>query len=183
VFPDGPAYAASEQRRMRELAETMRREPGMKEAKPSGKQGTGKPVSDIPLPVEAVRCKHPIAMYYVPGEGAELLLEYDEFVAALRAPDKAAMTASQTEILLEIITSADGVGPEFVRRLTREHGSDGLVAIFVGGDGNRELLALASDPGEAKAILGRTMVEYLLRRYKGESFRKPRYPRISVVDK
>jgi hypothetical protein len=174
VQPDGMTVMADERRRWREASaraiEAEAAKAGVaKEAGVAGeaaKAGRARePVFDWPEAL--VETKNPVAVFYVAGSGVEYLRRFDMLCAALRTKSFSEMGELEREVLDDFVKGA-AISPEFVRRVAREWGSDGIMAYYC-GDGDA-----FADEQRAGAV------EYLIRCYKGAAFRR-RYPSMSVV--
>ncbi|MDR2673696.1 MAG: hypothetical protein LBC18_02240 [Opitutaceae bacterium] len=182
VFPDGLAYAASEQRRMRKYTEARMRATGMGLQEFQKKHGRKDPAPNMKLPPGLLNCPGAVAMFYEDGDGAEIITEYGGLLAALRGAGDGGgvVTAEQRAVLLDTMTDAE-IGPAFVRRIVAGNGARGIAELFVGKNAGAGATAGGDETG-AGADEERMLVEYLLRRFKGERFRQPRYPSISLTD-
>lgn len=112
VFPDGLALAAAEQRRMRDY---IRSRTGRDDASTPG------------FPPEAADWRHGVAVFSQPGEGQEIMHEFDVLVRALQS-DESRLSDDQANVLQGFVEST-AISPAFVRRVIAQHGSRGLVSI------------------------------------------------------
>jgi len=167
VQPDGLALAAGEQRRMREYTEARAAELGMdlEQRKKALDNETGEP--GMSLPEDMVRSTRPVALFYVAGEGVNMMRYFDAVRSGLRKVAFEEMSDEERDLVSDFVESAS-ITPEFVRRVARDEGCDGIVAFYCG------------DARGFDAAAKERAVEYLLRRHKGADFRT-RYPNVSVV--
>ena len=167
LHPDGLAMAAGEQRRMREACEARAAELGVNAAKALKKHGNASGRTNMPLPEDLLGSKRPVALFYAAGVGVEMAETFDAVLSGLRKTAFVEMSDEERDAVSGFVES-NRLSPEFVRRVARDEGSDGIVGFYCG------------DARGFDAATKQKVVEYLLRRYKGERFRG-RFPNVSVM--
>lgn len=158
MYSDGLSMAADLQREMRlqwesKPAEVIER--GVKEGKlpHSG--------ASLSFPNELMENKNGVGVHYDPDEGQEMMTGFNSIVSGLKK--KGDDLSSDEENSIRSFICSDMVSPRFVRRLVKEYGFESVESTFlIRGDHEDYHL------------------DYLLRRYKGDYYRK-RYPRIALV--
>lgn len=116
---------------------------------------------EIPFPIEILKIKQSIGVYFNPEEGYEL---YENFKYLINGFKKKGIKLTQKEndvIYSFIISSA--VSPGFVNRIVKEYGYESILSTF--------LIPVSDD---------KSSLDCLLRRYKGQYYRN-RYPTWSIV--
>jgi hypothetical protein len=115
----------------------------------------------MPFPRDLLDSENGIGVYYNPDEGMEIMTGFNSIISGLNKRGKD--LDEEEERGIRSFIWSDLVSPKFVRRLTREYGSESIEAAF--------LIRGSHDESH---------IDYLLRRYKGAYYRK-RYPRITLV--
>ena len=100
-----------------------------------------------------------IAAHFNPDIGFEFVLQYDLFISGLQKQG-VGLEEEEKEVIYVLITDKR-VSPQFIKRITDEYGTQSIQKVFY----------LDIDDNN---------LEYLLRVYKGKSFRK-QYPHVSMI--
>lgn len=158
VFQDGLAFAAVledwARRPFRELSEeeqeTMR-----------AKHGLSKNGPQLKIPDALLRSEHPIGVFFSPEEHMDIMDHFDTLVRGMENPMRP-LPVEEAEVIRAFIESPQ-ISPAFVRHVVERHGIDAIKTAF--------LLDSCDDT---------CCLDYLLRRHKGEYFKK-RYPPVAVV--
>ncbi len=159
VYPDGLSMAADEQRRFGQMNEAQSRKIA---DRVMAKLGLKNPWPNMTYPEHIVNCASGIGLYYDRQQGVEMMTGFNDVLAgfAKQGSDLSNDDAGATRACI----MSHSISPSFVRRIVQEHGDASIRAAF-----------LLRDCGKPYAT------EYLLRRYKGASFRNV-YPNMSIVD-
>ncbi|HYG35942.1 MAG TPA: hypothetical protein VEC99_14220, partial [Clostridia bacterium] len=158
VFPDGRTAAAMEGQRT-DLLKIVPGAAGQEQAQGASEQDFGKP--DDLFPPDFHNNTQGIAVFSQPEEEPEYMRDFNQLLSGMRkqgvdlSPDEA--SAVRGVMIAEVLS------PALVRRVVAEHGPESILAAF-------QLHGAAPD----------VALEFLLRRYKGEFFRK-RYPTLSLA--
>ena len=158
MFPDGLTLAAAEQKHMeaqwramdQEKVARLMRERGLEQAGPKRN-----------FPPEFLQHEQGIGVFSNPDEGVEYVIRFNAILSGLRRRGTG-LTDEERDVLYALVADP-AISPAFVRRLVAEHGAESLAETF-----------LARDPDTGLVI------EYLLRKYKGQFYRR-RYPSLSLV--
>ena len=159
VFPDGLTLAAAEQKRMAgewrasgpDAAARVMREHGLEHPRPR-----------MSFPPEFLNHEQGIGAFSNPNEGVEYSLRFNDMLSGLRKKG-IGLTDKEIDALQHLLTDA-AISPAYVRRLVADHGTESLTESF---------LMRNAPSGLA--------LEFLLRRHKGQYYRK-RYPALSLVE-
>ena len=158
VFPDGLSFAAAlegwARRPFRELSEKEQEKARERYNLPEN----GPPIN---LPDGLVRSEHEIGVFISPEENMEIMAHFDTLVRALENPARP-LPEVEARTIFDFINSPQ-ISPAFVRHVTERHGSDSVKSAFLPG-----------------ACDNQYWLDYLLRRHKGQYFKK-RYPPIALV--
>jgi hypothetical protein len=111
---------------------------------------------------ELLACEDGIGVYFNPEEGQEMMMSFDEVRRGFQKQGRD-VTADESEMVRQFLYS-DAISPQFVHKLVQDYGDASIAAAF--------LIPQDCDTH---------YVEYLLRRYKGDFYRK-RYPSLTIVD-
>lgn len=158
VFPSGLDLAAAEQKRMKK---------GWSAAKPADvdsamkKGGLSKPQPDMQYPPHILQHEAGIGAFSDPQEGVEYQFYFDHVISGLRKQG-GDLTADEEQAIRGAMKSP-AICPAFIRHLVAEHGAESIATAFL----------LRGHPADAA-------LEVLLRRYKGEHYRR-RFPPISLA--
>ena len=156
VFSDGISMAAAEQKRMdHEFAAKA----GKDFAAMMKKHKSSRPSPSMAFDQIFLEHKDGIGVFFNPDEGTEYLANFNSLLACFRKKEEA-LTEEEQEMIFALIRDP-AVSTAFWRRFVREHGAKSI--------GKAYLIANFQESPD---------LEYLLRRFKGEYFRK-RYPCIS----
>lgn len=147
LFPSGRAWEKAETKRMFEF---------MKKA---GRMGQ---MPEMNLPDHLAECRNGVAMFIDPGEGMELMEEFNSIVSGLKKNGRN-LTPDEDAMIRDWIQS-DGIGPAFVHRVLKEYGGVESVKF-----------AFRCETDAPCAL------EYLLRCNKGHYYRK-RFPSLSICE-
>ena len=158
LYPDGLAMAADLRR---SAAEKIAALPDEDRQRFMERHGLESPSPAINLPHDLLESKNGIGAYFNRDIGLEIMPEFNDILAALKKKGSGLRADEQHGIRRWMMSRS--VSPGFVRRLVEEHGSESIVTAF------------SLDQQNADYTL-----EYLLRRYKGQSWR-PRYPTLTLV--
>jgi hypothetical protein len=115
----------------------------------------------VRIPDHLVRSEHEIGVFCSPEEHMEIMDYFDTLVRGLKNPARP-LCEDETDVIRGFVQSPQ-ISPAFVRHVTELYGVDSVKAAF--------LLDTCDDA---------CCMDYLLRRYKGEYFKK-RYPPVTVV--
>src|SRR4051812_49297548 len=124
--------------------------------------GLKSPSPAINLPRELLETKGGIGVYFNPDEGMEIIQDFDDLLAGLEKRGKDLTPAEEDSIRGWVLS--ESISPGFVRRLAGESGVESVKAVFLLGKHE-----------------GSYVLEYLMRRYKGQFYRR-RYPTLTMVD-
>jgi hypothetical protein len=158
AFPNGLDLAAAEQKRMQKEWAA---------AKPADvnrameKGGLSKPEPTMNYPSNFLKHEEGIGAFSDPLEGIDYLLSFNHVVSGLRKEGENLTEAEEQAVRNAVMSPV--ICPAFVRRLVAEHGAESIATAFL----------LRGQPAAAA-------LEVLLRRYKGEHYRR-RFPPISLV--
>jgi hypothetical protein len=119
------------------------------------------PQPDMPFPRELLDSENGICVYYNSDEGTEIMTGFNSIISGLKK--RGQDLNEEEERGIRSFIWSDLVSPKFVRRLTREYGSESIETAFL-----------------IRGSRDESHVDYLLRRYKGAYYRK-RYPRVALV--
>ena len=158
VYPDGLSMAADEQRRFRLMYEA---EPRETVVKLMAEKGLKNPWPEMKYPDAIMNCTDGVGLHYERAHGVEMMIGFNTIQSGF-AKRGCGLTEAEAEAIKAFVRSRS-VSPEFTRCLIQDYGDASVRAAF-----------LLRDSG------GEHAVEYLLRRYKGSSFRKI-YPNLSLV--
>ena len=159
TFPDGLAFAAAFEQTIRgpfnalsqSEKERIQKEYGLS---PSGPQ--------LRMPEPLVKSKNQIGVFFNPESNMNIWEDFDELVSGLRNHVRPLSTEEARNIRGFI--ESEAISQEFVRHMTAIYGEQSVRAAYLLSD---------EDGG------GTYCLEYLLRRFKGELFKK-RYPLLSI---
>ncbi|OHE76001.1 MAG: hypothetical protein A3F67_01205 [Verrucomicrobia bacterium RIFCSPHIGHO2_12_FULL_41_10] len=155
VFTDGLSVAASESKRRREIKLSKELEKSFK------KKNIETPKKTIPYDRDFLNYGDEVACFFQEGVGVQMIAGYDIVRSALIKKSIEALTEDELKSLKEII-EADSISPAFAHRLLKEHGTKIITQLY----------SLSN---------GTTDIEYLLRRFKGNHYRK-QYPRCIFIE-
>jgi hypothetical protein len=158
AYPDGLAMAAEWQRAAEEKFTSLplaQREEVMK------RHGLSQPRPKVTLPPALLEEQDGIGGYFNPEEGQEIIIDFNHILSGLERRG-ANLSPDEIHAIVGWVRSR-AISPGFVRRLAKDYGDESIRAAF-----------LLHKHGEGYAL------EYLLRRYKGEFYRK-RYPTLTLV--
>jgi hypothetical protein len=159
VYPDGLAMAAdwkkSAEAKIAGLPDDERKEL-------IAKHGMKAPSPNINIPRELLESNNGIGMYFNPNEGMEIVPDFNDLLSVLKKKGSG-LTKGEGVAIREWVKS-QSISPGFVRRLAADQGSESIAAAFM-----------------LEARKETYVLEYLLRRYKGQFYR-PRYPSLTFVE-
>jgi hypothetical protein len=158
VYPDGLAVAEDMRKQIRAFNEAMSQESTAK----SGEQ-PDLDALDAAMDISAQfrDMENGVGVYFNPDEGQELMEEFDHLMSGLEK--KGINLNEDEENVIRGFIFSDAISPGFVKRVVREYGDESIAAAF--------FIKVAEDD---------RFLEYLLRQYKGDFYRK-RYPALSIV--
>jgi len=119
----------------------------------------GRPTMNIPQ--DLLKHDDGIGVFLDPDEGKEIMTHFKPLVAGLERRGKDLTDGQQQAI--QAFFRADSVSPQFVRRLLAQYGDKSVRAAFL-----------------LKGELPSYLLDFLLRSYKGQYYRK-RYPTVAIV--
>ena len=158
IYPDGLSMAADRQKEIRLQWESKPKETITRAIEKFKLKG---PEPDMPFPRDLLESENGVAVYYNPDEGTEIMTGFNNIVSGLKKRGKD--LSEEEERGIRSFVWSDSISPKFVRRLTKEFGSESIESAFL----------IRGNHDEAHT-------DYLLRRYKGAYYRN-RYPRIALV--
>lgn len=158
IYPNGLSMAADRQKELRLQWESK---PKDVIARANEKFKLNRTGPDMPIPRDLLECESGVGVYYDPDEGTEIMTGFNSIISGLKK--RGNNLSKEEEKGIRSLIWSNLVNPKFVRRLTREYGSESIEAAFLIRGNHDE-----------------SHVDYLLRRYKGAYYRK-RYPRIALV--
>jgi hypothetical protein len=160
TFPDGLAFAAAIEQAIRGPFNALT--PSDKE-RIQEKHGLSPSGPKVRMPDPLVKSKHQIGVFFNPEGNMDIWEPFDELVSGLRNRVRPLPTeeARNTRGFVE----SESISPEFVRHMTAIYGEQSIRAAYL----------LSDEDG-----VGTYCLEYLLRRFKGELFKK-RYPLLSIA--
>jgi hypothetical protein len=158
TFPDGLALAAAEQKRMESAWAAASPE---RVTKLVQERGLDPPRPKMTFPPEFLNHDQGIGAFSNGPEGVEFKLCFNHVISGLRKKGEG-LTEEELKAVGSLMTTAV-VSPAFVRRLVADHGAESIAETF---------LLRAAEPELA--------LEFLLRRHKGQFYRK-RYPSVSLL--
>jgi hypothetical protein len=158
VYPDGLSMAADLQKEIRLQWESK---PAGVIAKVMEEHKLTHPWPSMSFPHELTENENGVGVYYDADEGQEMMTGFNDIVSGLKK--KGGNLSSDEEDGIRSFICSDLVSPEFVRRLVKEYGYESVESAFLIRGGHVDY-----------------HLDYLLRRYKGDYYRK-RYPRIALV--
>ena len=159
IFPDGLAFAAAIEHAMRGSFNALT--PSDKE-RIQEKHGLSPSGPKVQLPDPLVKSKHQIGVFFNPERNMDIWDSFDELVSGLRNRVKPLPTEEAR--CIRGFVESESISPEFVRYITTLYGEQSIRAAY-----------LLSDEDD----FGSYCLEYLLRRFKGELFKK-RHPLLSI---
>lgn len=158
IYPNGLSMAADRQKELRLQWDSK---PKDVVARAIEKFKLNKAEPDMPIPRDLLECENGVGVYYNLDEGTEIMTGFNSIISGLKK--RGDNLSEEEEKGIRSLIWSNLVSPQFVRRLTREYGSESIEAAFLIRGNHDE-----------------SHVDYLLRRYKGAYYRK-RYPRIALV--
>lgn len=161
IYPDGLAMAADMQDYYQGLNEQRVPEPERTQILEAHGMSAATPAPQTPYPAEITANENGIGLFFNPGEGIELMINFNDVLAGLRKRG-VAMTEHESEAIRLLIEDS-ALSPAFVRRLVRDEGAASIAEAFL----------IRGQADEA-------VLDYLLRRHKGH-FYGQRYPGITIV--
>lgn len=158
IYPDGLSMAAAMQKMYRWYNERM---PEEARARAMQKYGLSSSAPEMPYPPEVIEHENGVGVFFNPGEGTELMLNFNHLVDGFK---KRGLDLSEDEAFaIQEFIYSEAICPAFVRRLVRDYGPESIAAAFLIRD-----------------TQGHPYLDYLLRRHKGHFYRN-RYPSVTVV--
>ena len=158
IYPDGLSMAADIQKMYRLYNESL---PDPVKSKAMAEHELTTPKPSMPYPPEIIENENGVALFSNPGEGTELMVDFNEVINGLkkRGDD---LSEDEADTIRGFIQS-EAISPQFVERVVSEYGRESIGAAF--------LIRDREDP---------SYFDYLLRRYKGHFYRN-RYPSVTIV--
>jgi len=120
------------------------------------------PLPQVEWSPELLACDDGIGVYFNPEEGQEMMTSFDNVLHGFQKQGRD-LSEDEAEMIRQFLY-ADAVSPPFVHKLVQDYGDASIAAAF--------LIPQDCD---------KYYLEYLLRRYKGDFYRK-RYPSLAIVD-
>ena len=154
VFPNGKSMAAAMQDMYHKYNKTMAAATGTTESMPPHGPSAN-------YPPELVNSSNGLAVYFNPGEGVEIVTEYNTLVSGLQ---KRGRELIEDEIwTIQGVIRSEVISPQLMQRLAAEYGPESIAEAFL-----------------IRQHLDQPYLAYLLRRYKGAYYRR-RYPNMGMV--
>ena len=126
-----------------------------------GKHGLPKSGPPVNIPDDLLRSEHEIGVFFSPEEHMEIMDHFDTLVRGLENPMQP-LPEDEAEVIQGFIESPQ-ISPAFVRHVVQGYGIDAVKTAFLLHRCDHEYC-----------------LDYLLRRHKGEYFKK-RNPPVAVV--
>jgi hypothetical protein len=158
VYPDGHSMAADLEKQI-----SLYNESKLKNASSRLVKSQNQELQDFTksLPLELLESNNGLCVYFNPDEGQEIMQDFYEIINGFK---KKGINLSENELnAIRGFISSETISPSFVRKMTEEYGDESISAAFL-------------IPNNFKKYY----LNYLLRRYKGDFYRK-RYPSISFI--
>lgn len=162
VFPDGQSLAAAMLERYRKINEET---PTEKREEILARYDMDSAAPNAAFDQTLLENENGVGLFFNPEEGDEIMTGFYDVQGALA---KGGQDLSEDEVAaMHGFMESKAISPAFVRRVVREYGEEAAASIAV---------AYRIEPDPAHPIL-----DYLLRRYKGEYYRA-RYPHVSFPE-
>jgi len=159
VYPDGLMMAADWQRSTKAKIAAL---PEDEQKRLVEKHGVKALSPEVNIPRDLLESKNGIGVYFNPDEGREIMPDFNDVISGLKK--KGGGLTEGEEVAIRGWVSSQSLSPGFIRRLAEEHGSESIATAFF------------LNKQQENYVL-----EYLLRRYKGQFYR-PRYPALTILN-